>query len=140
MVVASASIGRLLGRPAGFDWRAFSRQTVALSEPSVYTTRTDEREKAMNTLTDINANLFPIMDEGNTYHDMAAYAYSAATIQLRDDEPKFDLDAIDAYEAAAEAHDKRVEALTAKFVNVAMRKRFDTVHDLVVAWWEVAAE
>lgn len=101
---------------------------------------TDEREKAMNTLTDINANLFPIMDEGNTYHDMAAYAYSAATIQLRDDEPKFDLDAIDAYEAAAEAHDKRVEALTAKFVNVAMRKRFDTVHDLVVAWWEVAAE
>jgi hypothetical protein len=68
---------------------------------------------------------------------MAAYAYAAAIIQLRDDEPKFDLDAIDAYEAAAQAHDERVEALTAKFVNVAMHTKFDTLDDLVIAWWEV---
>lgn len=92
----------------------------------------------MNTLTDINAHLFPITDGGNTYHDMAAYAYAMAVTVLRDDEPVFDLDAIDAYEAAAQAHDARVDALTAKFVNVAMHTKFDTVDDLVLAWWEVA--
>lgn len=98
---------------------------------------TDEREKAMNILADINAHLFPITDGGATYHDMAAYAYDVAVGALSEDEPKFDLDAIEAYEAEAEAHDKRVEALTAKFVNVAMHNRFDTVDDLVIAWWEV---
>jgi hypothetical protein len=98
---------------------------------------TDEREKAMNTLTDINAHLFPITDGGATYHDMAAYAYDVAVGALTQDEPKFDLDAIDAYEAAAQAHDARVDALTAKFVNVAMHTKFDTVDDLVMAWWEV---
>jgi len=103
----------------------------------VYTTGTDEREKAMNTLTDINAHLFPITDGGATYHDMAAYAYDVAAGALSEDEPKFDLDAIDAYEAAAQAHDRRVDALTAKFVNVAMHTKFDTVDDLVIAWWEV---
>ena len=101
---------------------------------------TDEREKAMNMLADINRHLFPVTDGGNTYADMAAFAYGAAVGILTEDEPVFDLDAIDAYEAAAQAHDKRVEALTAKFVNVAMRKRFDTLDDLVVAWWEIAAE
>ncbi len=94
----------------------------------------------MNMLADINAHLFPVTDGGNTYADMAAFAYGAAVGILTEDEPVFDLDAIDAYEAAAQAHDKRVEALTAKFVNVAMRKRFDTLDDLVVAWWEIAAE
>lgn len=92
----------------------------------------------MNMLADINRHLFPVTDGGNTYADMAAFAYSAAVGILTEDEPVFNLDAIDAYEAAAQAHDKRVEALTAKFVNVAMRTKFDTVDDLVVAWWEVA--
>jgi len=91
----------------------------------------------MNTLTDINSHLFPITDGGATYHDMAAYAYDVAVGALTQDEPKFDLNALDAYEAAAQAHDARVEALTAKFVNVAMHNRFDTVDDLVIAWWEV---
>jgi hypothetical protein len=39
---------------------------------------------------------------------MAAYAYDVAVGALTQDEPKFDLDAIDAYEAAAQAHDERV--------------------------------
>jgi len=99
--------------------------------------RTDEREKAMNTLTDINRHLFPVTDGGNTYADMAAFAYGVAVGALSEDEPVFDLDAIEAYEAAAQAHDRRVDALTAKFVNVAMHTKFDTVDDLVIAWWEV---
>ena len=91
----------------------------------------------MNILTDINAHLFPVTDGGSTYADMAAYAYATAINVLRDDEPVFDLDAIDAYEAAAHAHDARVDVLAAKFVNVAMHAKFDTVDDLVLAWWEV---
>lgn len=91
----------------------------------------------MNMLADINRHLFPVTDGGNTYADMAAFAYAAAVGILSQDEPVFDLDAIDAYEAAAQAHDARVDALTAKFVNVAMHTKFDTVDDLVIAWWEV---
>ncbi len=44
-------------------------------------------------------------------------------LALSQDEPVFDLDAIDAYEAEAAAHDKRVDKLAAEFVKVAMRQR-----------------
>lgn len=91
----------------------------------------------MNTLTDINAHLFPINDGGATYHDMAAYAYDVAVGRSRKTSRCSTSTLWTAYEAAARAHDARVDALTAKFVNVAMHTKFDTVDDLVIAWWEV---